>query len=63
MKDLKGNLDFLRGVKTKDLLRELGKRLNLRFGTIQAKFHQGEPTAYSIVDLKVTLETDSEGAT
>jgi hypothetical protein len=60
MKDKGECLDFLRFIKTKDLLREVGKRLNIQFGTIQTKFHHGEPAACAITDQKVALDHDNE---
>jgi hypothetical protein len=60
MKDKGENLDFLRLVKTRDLFRELGKRLNIKYGKIEMKFHQGEPSEYANIDYRVEVEKSPE---
>lgn len=45
-----------------ELWNEIGKRLNLKFGKIQMSFHNGRPSPYANVDMKVKTDetTDKE---
>lgn len=41
-----------------ELWQEIGKRLNIQFGKIQMAFHNGKPSAYANIDMKVKVETE-----
>lgn len=41
-----------------DLWTEIGKRLNLQFGKVQMSYHNGKPSAYANVDLKIKTEME-----
>ena len=43
-----------------ELWQEIGKRLNIQFGKIQMAFHNGKPSAYANIDLKVKVETEEQ---
>ncbi len=45
-----------------DLWLEIGKRLNLQFGKVQMAFHNGKPSSYANIDLKVKVETEEQVA-
>lgn len=36
-----------------DLWNEIGRRLNIRFGKIQMVFHNGKPSPYANLDVKI----------
>ena len=46
--------------KTSDLWGEIAKRLNVRFGKIQMMIHEGKPTKYANIDMRVATETENE---
>lgn len=60
MKDNKERSDFLRFLTTKDLFRELGKRLDIEYGKIEMKFRQGEPCEDANVERRIKLEEKPE---
>lgn len=39
-----------------DLWNEIGKRLNIGFGKIQMSFHNGKPSTYANLDLKIKTD-------
>lgn len=41
-----------------ELWQEIGKRLNIQFGKIQMAFHNGRPSAYANIDMKVKVEQE-----
>lgn len=43
-----------------ELWAEIGKRLNLKFGKVQMSFHNGKPSPYANVDLKIKTEPEEE---
>lgn len=45
-----------------ELWQEIGKRLNLQFGKVQMAFHNGRPSTYANIDLKVKVETEEQVA-
>lgn len=45
-----------------DLWLEIGKRLNLQFGKVQMAFHNGKPSSYANIDMKVKVETEEQVA-
>lgn len=45
-----------------DLWAEIGRRLNLKFGKVQMSYHNGKPSQYANVDLKIKIETEEEVA-
>lgn len=49
-------------VSLNDLWVEIGKRLNLQFGKIQMAFHNGKPSTYANIDIKVKVETEEQVA-
>ncbi len=60
IKDKKTRVDLSR-ITLSDLWSEIARRLNLKFGSIQMSFHNGKPSAYTNLDLKIKTddETDS----
>lgn len=48
----------LGGVKTKELCVEIARRFNIRFGKVHLVFHDGRPSKYADVDVRVELEPD-----
>jgi hypothetical protein len=45
-----------------DLWTEIGRRLNLKFGKVQMSYHNGKPSQYANVDLKIKTDTEEEVA-
>ena len=45
-----------------DLWAEIGRRLNLKFGKVQMSYHNGKPSQYANVDLKIKTDTEEEVA-
>lgn|GEM_PF-5647409 len=43
-------------MKTSDLWIELAKRLGVRFGRIQMSVHDGRPSKYATIDMKVCTD-------
>ena len=41
-----------------DLWAEIGRRLNLKFGKVQMSYHNGKPSQYANVDLKIKTDTE-----
>lgn len=41
-----------------ELWQEIGKRLNIQFGKIQMAFHNGKPSAYANIDMKIKVEVE-----
>lgn len=50
--------EMLERMTTADLWIELARRLNLRFGKIQMAIHDGRPSKYATVDMRIS--TDEE---
>jgi hypothetical protein len=55
IKDKKTRVDLTR-ITLSDLWSEIARRLNLKFGSIQMSFHNGKPSAYTNVDLKIKTD-------
>ena len=49
-------------VALSDLWTEIGRRLNLKFGKVQMSYHNGKPSQYANVDLKIKTDTEEEVA-
>lgn len=47
-------------ISLSELWHEIGKRLNVQFGKVQMAFHNGKPSTYANVDLKVKVENEEE---
>ncbi len=45
-------------ISLSDLWAEIGRRLNLKFGKVQMTYHNGKPSPYANVDLKIKTETE-----
>jgi hypothetical protein len=43
-----------------DLWAEIGRRLNLKFGKVQMSFHNGKPSDYANLDMRVKTDELSE---
>jgi hypothetical protein len=57
----KANCPFdLSTITLSDLWAEIGRRLNLKFGKVQMSYHNGKPSQYANVDLKIKTETEEE---
>ncbi len=50
---------ILEDIKTSELWTELAKRLGVQFGKIQMAIHEGRPSKYATIDMKVSTEDDS----
>lgn len=50
----------LSGISLSDLWAEIGRRLNLKFGKVQMSYHNGKPSHYANVDLKIKTESEEE---
>jgi hypothetical protein len=50
----------LRSIATSEIWIELAKRLNVRFGKIQMAIHEGRPSKYANVDIRVTTDSSEE---
>lgn len=51
--------DALERLTTADLWIELARRLNLRFGKIQMAIHDGRPSKYATVDMRISTEEET----
>jgi hypothetical protein len=51
---------LLEQIGTKDLWIELARRLNVRFGKIQMAIHDGRPSRYANLDIRVSTDETSE---
>lgn len=49
-------------ISLSELWNEIGKRLNVQFGKVQMAFHNGRPSTYANIDLKVKVETEEQVA-
>ena len=47
-------------VATAEIWMELARRLNVRFGKIQMSIHEGKPSKFANVDIRVSTDSDSE---
>jgi len=47
-------------ISLSELWLEIGKRLNVQFGKVQMAFHNGKPSTYANIDLKVKVETEEQ---
>jgi hypothetical protein len=47
---------MLERVATSELLTELARRFNVRFGKIQMAIHDGRPSKYATIDMKVSTD-------
>jgi len=45
-------------IKTNELWTELARRLGVKFGKIQMAIHDGRPSKYATVDMKINTEDD-----
>lgn len=43
-----------------DLWNEIGRRLNIKFGKVQIAFHNGKPSTYANIDLKIKTDEGEE---
>jgi hypothetical protein len=43
-------------IATSDLWSELARRLNIKFGKIQMAIHEGKPTKFANIDIRVSTE-------
>ena len=53
--------NVLSDLKTSDLWIELAKRLGVRFGRIQMSVHDGRPSKYATIDMKVCTDDPVNG--
>jgi len=53
-------LTILDKATTSEIWVELAKRFGIKFGKIQMSIHDGRPSKYAMVDLKVNLEEESK---
>ncbi len=65
MKEEQGreNIDFsssLKGIATGDLWSEIAKRFNIKFGKIQVAIHEGRPSKFANIDLRVNTEDETK---
>ena len=51
--------EILDRIATKDLWCELAKRLGVKFGKIQMAIHDGRPSKYANIDVKVCTDDDT----
>jgi hypothetical protein len=51
---------LLEQIGTIDLWVELARRLNVRFGKIQMAIHDGRPSKYANLDIRVSTDEASE---
>ena len=51
--------DLLGRMTTTDLWMELAKRFGVKFGKIQMAIHDGRPSKYATIDMKISTEDDS----
>ena len=47
-------------VATAEIWVELARRLNVRFGKIQMSIHEGKPSKFANVDIRVSTDSDLE---
>ena len=47
---------LLEDITTSDLWKEIARRFNVRFGKIQMSIHDGRPSKFASVDLKLDTE-------
>lgn len=52
------NTTELANISLSDLWAEIGRRLNLKFGKVQMTYHNGKPSPYANVDIKIKTETE-----
>jgi hypothetical protein len=50
--------EILERMTTAELWIELARRLNLRFGKIQMAIHDGRPSKYATVDMRISTDED-----
>jgi hypothetical protein len=50
----------LSGVSNSEIWVELGKRLGVQFGKVQMIFHDGRPSKYVSVDMRVNADDEKE---
>ena len=43
-----------------ELWNEIGRRLNIKFGRVQMAFHNGKPSTYANIDLKIKTDEGEE---
>ena len=53
-------IKLLEQIGTKDLWIELARRLNVRFGKIQMAIHEGRPSRYANLDIRVSTDEANE---
>ena len=51
---------FITRVPTPELWIELAKRFGIRFGKIQMAIHEGKPSKYAQVDMKISTDGKKE---
>jgi hypothetical protein len=49
---------ILEDIKTTELWGELARRLGVRFGKIQVAIHDGRPSKYATIDMRVSTEEE-----
>ena len=47
-------------IGTAEIWAELARRLNVQFGKIQMSIHEGKPSKYANIDIRVNTESDLE---
>jgi|AntRauTorckE6833_2_1112554.scaffolds.fasta_scaffold294461_1 hypothetical protein len=63
MNSMKANCrSELSNISLGELWAEIGRRLNLKFGKVQMCYHNGKPSQYANVDLKIKTDTEEEVA-
>ena len=50
--------EMLERMTTAELWIELARRLNLRFGKIQMAIHDGRPSKYATIDMRISTDED-----
>jgi hypothetical protein len=50
-------------IGTSEIWKELARRLNVQFGKIQMSIHEGQPSKYANIDIRVSTTADLEMST
>ena len=47
---------ILKSITTSDLWSEIARRINVKFGKIQVAIHEGRPSKFANIDLRVSTD-------
>ena len=60
---IRENIDYskiLKSITTSDLWCEVARRFNVKFGKIQVAIHEGRPSKFANIDLRVNTEDETK---